>query len=145
MRRNRRLTKRYSSLYTYTACAAGFLMTLLVVTMIYYFVDSKCNQLSQSIGREKNRLAQLEKERKREQARWEQMKTPGLDEALRRHGLAMTVARPEQIVRIDADGKVVPGQISVATIMQNRNAAARIAAANNKPKRTGTGATTRRR
>ncbi len=143
MRRNRRLTKRCSSLYTYTACAAGFLMTLLVVTMIYYFVDSKCNQLSQSIGREKARLATLEKERKREQARWEQMKTPGLDEALRRHGLAMDIARPEQVVRISADGKVVPGQISVATIMQKRTAAARVAAANNKPKRTG--AATRRR
>jgi len=143
MRRNRRLTKRYSSLYTYTACAAGFLMTLLVVTMIYYFVDSKCTQLSQSIGREKNRLAQLEKERKREQARWEQMKTPGLDDALRRHGLAMTVARPEQVVRIDAAGRVVPGQISVALINQKKaSAAARIAAAN-KPSRTA--ATTRRR
>lgn len=143
MRRNRKLTKRYSSLYTYTACAAGFLMTLLIVMMVYYFVDSKCNQLSQSIGREKNRLAQLEKERKREQARWEQMKTPGLDEALRRHGLAMTVARPEQVVRIDASGKVVPGQISVATIMQNRTAAAARIAAANKPKRTA--AATRRR
>ncbi len=144
MRRNRKLTKRCSSLYTYTACAAGFLMTLLVVMMIYYFVDSKCTQLSQSIGREKARLAALEKERKREQARWEQMKTPGLDAALRSHGLAMDVARPDQIVRIDAAGKVVPGQISVATIMQKRTAASRVAAVNNKPKRA-TGAATRRR
>jgi hypothetical protein len=133
MRRNRKLTRRYSSLYGYTACVAGFLMTLLVTMMVYYFVDSKCNQLSQSIGREKNRLAQLEKERKRESARWEQMKTrTGLDEALRRHGLAMTLARPDQIVRIDAAGKVVPGQISVAKIKQNRAAAERVAANNAK-------------
>ena len=131
MRRNKKLTKRYSSLYTYTACAAVFLMTLLVVTMTYYFVDSKCTQLSQSIGRERNRLAQLEKERQRELARWAQM-TTGLDDALRRHGLAMTLARQDQIVRIGADGKVVPGQISVAKIMQNREAAARVAANNSK-------------
>jgi len=129
MRRNRKLTRRYSSLYTYTACAAGFLMALLVVTMVFYFVDSKCTQLSQSIGREKNRLAQLEKERKREQARWEQMKTrTGLDDALRRHGLAMDLARPDQIVRIDSAGRVLPGQISVAKIKQNRAAAERVAA-----------------
>lgn len=143
MRRNRRLTKRYSSLYTYTACAAGFLMTLLVVTMIYYFVDSKCTQLSQSIGREKARLAHLEKERKRESMQWEQMKIPGLDEALRRHGLPMKVADADQIVRIDANGNVVPGQISVAKIKQNRTAAAVRIAAANKPKRTS--GTTRRR
>ena len=131
MRKNRRLTKRDSSLYAYTICAAGFLMALLVATMVYYFVDSKCTQLQQSIGREQNRLAQLEKERKRESARWEQMKTrTGLDDALRRHGLAMTLARPDQIVRIDEAGRVVPGQISVARIRQNREAAARVAASN---------------
>ena len=84
MRRNRKITRHYSSLSGITALVAGLLMMLLVATMVYYFVDSKCNQLSQSIGREKNRLAQLEKERKRESARWEQMKTrTGLDEALR--------------------------------------------------------------
>ena len=132
MRRNRKLTRRYSSLYGYTACAAGFLMTLLVTTMVYYFVDSKCNQLSQSIGREKNRLAQLEKERLRERGNWEEMRVSGLDKALRRHGLAMDVARPDQIVRIDSSGKVVPGQIAVAKIMQNRAAAERVAANNAK-------------
>ncbi len=133
MRRNRKITRHYSSLSGITALVAGLLMMLLVATMVYYFVDSKCNQLSQSIGREKNRLAQLEKERKRESARWEQMKTrTGLDEALRRHGLAMTFARPDQIVRIDASGKVVPGQISVAKIKQNRAAAERVAANNAK-------------
>ena len=133
MRRNRKLVRRNSSLFTYTACAAGFIMTLLVTTMVYYFVDSKCNMLSQSIGRERNRLAKLEKECKRESVRWEQMKTrKGLDEALQRHGLAMDLARSDQIVRIDSKGRVVPGQISVAKIKQHRAAAERIAAINAK-------------
>ena len=144
MRKNRRLTKRNSILYSTYVWIGGAVVAFLVSMLVYSFVDTKCDQLSQSIGTEKNRLAALEKERKRESAHWEQMRTrAGLEEALRRHGLAMDVARPDHVVRIGADGTPLPSQASVAKIAKNREVLARIAA--NTVKRNGQPQATKRR
>jgi hypothetical protein len=77
-------------------------------------VDSKCVQLGQEIRKQEVKYAALENERVREAARWDEKKTPEkLERAMLQHGLAMAYARPDQVVRMDAAGRPLPGQVSL--------------------------------
>ena len=108
--------------------AVGVIVTSVTVALIYWFVDSKCVQLGQEIRKHEQKYASLENERVREAARWDEKKTPEkLERAMLQHGIAMGYATAEQVVRMDSDGRPVPGQISVAKFQRNRNAIERVA------------------
>jgi hypothetical protein len=108
----------------------GVIVTVVTVALVYWFVDSKCALLGQEIRKHEQKYASLENERVREAARWDEKKTPEkLERAMLQHGLAMGYPRPDQVVRMDANGRPVPGQLSLAKF-QRRSAADRMALQN---------------
>lgn len=100
------------------------IVMLFIMVFVNFLASSSCQQLLKSIGEKERQLAKLEEERVRESARWEEMKTPErLESALLRHGLAMRYPRPDQVVRMKANGKPYPGQLSVAKAGQRNGVA----------------------
>lgn len=97
------------------------------VVVIYGVVDAKCGQLGQEIRKQELRYTSLENERVREAARWDEKKTPEkLERAMLQHGLAMGYAMPSQIVRMDASGRPIPGQLSLAKYQKSHTAIERV-------------------
>lgn len=109
MRRNRRTTKHT----IFKSGSWGFITLVLsafVMAMVYWQVDSQCSTISREIGEAEKRLKKLESDYVREAARWDEQKIPDrLSEKLLRFGLEMKYARQDQIVRMNADGRPMPG------------------------------------
>ena len=119
MRKNRTNSKKLSAVATRTMHFGAVIVMLFVMVIINYMASSSCQQLLKSIGEKERALSKLEEERVRESARWEEMKTPEkLESALLRHGLAMRYPKPDQVVRMKANGRPYPGQLSVAKVRQ---------------------------
>ena len=128
MKKNIRIGKRHSAWLTNSSWSVGLVSIVLMMGLGYVIVDSKCKQLSRSIGNERHRLQQKVKELRREQGRWSDMNTrASLDAALVRHGLAMQVPHAGQTVRMGADGTPVPGAGAIAVARLREAANARIA------------------
>jgi hypothetical protein len=125
MRRNR---KRKLSVKVLPHWPAGIIVLLVTVIMGYWFMDSKCAMLGQEMRKHEQKYAALENERVREESRWNEKKTPEkLEQAMMQHGLAMSYATPEQVVRMDGGGSPLAGQLSVVRFQRNRNASERVA------------------
>lgn len=128
MRKNRKIPKKMSVMASNTMHFGAVIVVLFVMVIINLLASSSCQQQLKTIGEKERMLAKLEEERVRESARWEEMKTPEkLESALLRHGLAMRYPRPEQVVRMKADGKPYPGQLSVAKAYQRQGLSAQYA------------------
>lgn len=119
------MTKRNRKMKKHTIFTAGSMgIVVLIVTgfimlMAYWSLDSRCSSISREIGKAEKRYEALEAECVQEMAHWDAMKTPEkLSEKLLRFGLEMKYARQDQIVRMNADGRPVAGQISVARARQ---------------------------
>lgn len=121
MRKNRKMTKRMSVLTANMLHFGAIVMMLFVMVILNLLASSSCSQLMKSIGEKDRKLVKLEEERQRESARWEQMKTPEkLETALLKHGLSMKYPRPNQVVKMKADGTPYVGQISVYQAKQRQ-------------------------
>jgi hypothetical protein len=108
-------------------------MTVVTVALIYWFVDSKCSLLGQEIRKHEQKYAALENERVREAARWDEKKTPEkLERAMLQHGLAMTYPTADQMVRMDANGRPLAGQLSLARYQRGRGSVERVVKATQK-------------
>ena len=119
MRRNRKRSKKMSVMATNTMNFGVLIVMLVVMVIINLRASYSCQHLMKSIGEKERMLDKLEEERVRESARWEEMKTPEkLESALLQHGLAMRYPKADQVVRMKADGRPYPGQISVAKALQ---------------------------
>ena len=119
MRKNRRRPARLSVVAATTMRFASFIMLGFVMVILYWLSSSSCTQLLNAKGEKEKELARLENSLKREEMRWEGMLTPEkIERALVKHGLAMKPTRPDQIVRLGADGTPVLGQISVTRAKQ---------------------------
>lgn len=124
MSRNRKVSKRMSMVAQGATAAGAVVASLLFGSILYICATSSSTQLQNRIGQKEKQLERLEAERERESARWEEMKTPErLEQALAKHGLAMRYAKPSQIVRLRADGRPAPGQLSVAREAQRSRTA----------------------
>lgn len=100
---------------------AAVMLILFVMVIVNQLASSSCDQLEKAIREKERQLAKLEDERSRESARWEELKTPEkLEAALLRHGLSMRYPKADQVVRMKADGRPYPGQVSVARARQRR-------------------------
>jgi len=113
MRRNRRIK------HTRVTVNSMGVVTLILVAffsaIVYWTVDSRCKTLIREIGKSEKKLASLEADFQRETMLWEEMKTPDrLNEALVRFGIEMKTAEPDQTIHMGANGKPLPGQLSVA-------------------------------
>jgi len=125
MRKNRKRSVKMSVWATNTMHFAAVIVMLFVMVIINLLASSSCDQLMKSIGEKERALDRLEEERVRESARWEEMKTPEkLESALLRHGLAMRYPKPDQVVRMKANGRPYPGQLSVAKARQRNGLSA---------------------
>ena len=125
MRRNRKRQVRVKFL---PVPAAGVIVLAASVALSYLFMDSKSAQLGQEIRKCEQKYTALENERVREEARWNEKKTPEkLERAMLQHGILMTYPTAEQVVRMDANGRPVPGQLALARFQRNRNAGERVA------------------
>lgn len=101
------------------------ILTAVVMVFVNFLASSSSQHLMASIGEKERLLVKLEEERVRESARWDEMKTPEkIESALLRHGLAMRYPKPDQIVRMKADGRPYPGQLSVERAKRRNGLAA---------------------
>ena len=124
MRRNHKRQMRVKFL---PVPAAGVIVLAVSVALSYWFMDSKSAQLGQEIRKYEQKYSALENERVREEARWNEKKTPEkLDRAMLQHGIMMTYPTPEQIVRMDGNGRPMTGQISLMKFQRSRNAGERV-------------------
>lgn len=129
MRKNRKTTKRASSIAANTARLAVPLATAAGMVMFYMTASVKCNALAKSVDASEKELVKATADRERAQAKWDAVRSSGnLDRALMKWGLAMNLPSPAQIVRMDENGRPHPGQMSVA-LAQQRAAASQSARA----------------
>jgi hypothetical protein len=118
MRRNR---KRQLHARVLPHWAASIIVLLVTLVLGYWFLDSKCAMLGQEIRKHERKFGMLEDERLREEARWNEKKTPEkLEQAMLQHGLAMTYPASEQVVKMDGRGVPVAGQQSLARFLRSR-------------------------
>ena len=115
MRKNRKIPKRMSVVATNTMRFGAIIVFFFVMVILNLLSSSSCTQLLKTKGELEREIAKLDDARMRESTRWEEMKTPEkVEEALIRHGLAMKPPRPDQTVRLMADGRPRSGQLSIA-------------------------------
>ena len=128
MRKNSKKSKSLSVLTLHTVNAAGVILTLFVMVIVNLLASSSGSRMVGSIREKERELARLEEERMRESARWEEMMSPEkLEIALVRNGLSMKYPRPDQVIRMRADGRPYPGQLSVNMAAKRRSASAPVA------------------
>lgn len=69
----------------------------------------------------------LEAEYAREETRWNEKNTPEkLEAAMLQHGIAMAYPSAEQVVRMDASGVPIEGQLSIARFRRSQSATERM-------------------
>lgn len=125
MRRNR---KRQVHAKVLPPTVAGMIVLIVSLVLSYWFMDSKCAQLGQEIRKHEQKFAALEDERVREEARWSEKNTPEkLEQAMMQHGIAMNYPAADQVVRMDALGQPVQGQLSLVRFHRSQNAGERVA------------------
>lgn len=125
MKRNRKRHVRIDNMSRLFVC---WIMAVVGVALIYWFMDSKCKQLNQEIRKYELKYDGLENARAREALRWDEKKTPEkLEHALLQNGLAMDYPKASQVVRLDAKGRVIPGQVSLVRINKIKGAVSTVA------------------
>lgn len=122
MGRNKKTSKRMSALATNTLRTAAALGALFAVAILDMLASSSCNQLVKRADAAEKKLQRRVADLESAQARWDAVRSSGnLDRALVKWGLDMRLPAATQIVRMDAKGAPLPGQMSVALVRQ-RNA-----------------------
>ena len=115
MRRRNKKVNRHSRFTVNTAGVVALLMTGFAMVMCYCVLGMRCTSIAQELQQVEKEYKQLTKESERVAARWtELMAVDRLDEKLVRFGLAMIIQRQDQVVRLDASGRPLGGQIAVA-------------------------------
>ena len=100
---------------TNTMRFGAIIVFFFVMVILNILSSSSCTQLQNAKGALEREIVKLEEARTRESTRWEEMKTTeNIESALLRHGLSMKLPRPDQTVRLMADGQPRPGQLSLA-------------------------------
>jgi hypothetical protein len=110
MRKNRKVSKKMSRAASRSMHVGAVILMLFVMEIMNLLASSSCNQYMKTIGEKRKLLEKLEKDRERESANWERMKTPEkLEAALVYHGHKMRYPRQDQIIRLKSDGTAYPG------------------------------------
>ena len=100
---------------TNTMRFGAIIVFFFVMVILNLLSSSSCTQLQNAKGVLEREIVKLDEARMRESTRWEEMKTTeNIEAALLRHGLSMKLPRPDQSVRLMADGTPRPGQLSLA-------------------------------
>ena len=103
-----------SVMATNTMRFGAIILVSVVMVLMNILSSSSCTQLQNRKGELEREIVKLENARIRESSRWEEMKTPDrVERELLRHGMSMKLPRPDQAVRLRADGTPQLGQLSV--------------------------------
>ena len=115
MRRRNRKVNRNAHMTANTVGVVVLIMTVCGMALLYGWLGMRCTSFSQDLQEAEKTYRQLVKEGERVAARWnELMAVDRLKENLARNGLEMDIPRADQIVRMNAAGRPLPGQIAVA-------------------------------
>ena len=115
MRRRNRKVNRHAHVTANTAGVVALILTACAMALVYGLLGMRCTSISQKLQEAEKTYRQLVKESERVAARWnELMAVDRLKENLARNGLEMDMPRADQIVRMNAAGRPLPGQIAVA-------------------------------
>ena len=114
MRRRNRKVNKHSRFTVNTAGVVALLVTGFAMAMCYGVLGMRCTSVAQELQEAEKTYKQLVKETERVAARWnELMAVDRLQEKLVRFGLEMNIPRADQVVRMNAAGRPLPGQIAV--------------------------------
>ena len=115
MRRRNRKVNKHSRFTVNTAGVVALLVTGFAMVMCYCVLGMRCTSIAQELQESETTYKQLTKESERVAARWtELMAVDRLEEKLTRFGLDMNIPRQDQVVRMNAAGVPVKGQLAVA-------------------------------
>ena len=115
MRRRNRKVNRHAHVTANTVGVVALILTACAMALVYGVLGMRCTSISQELQEAEKTYRQLVKEGERVAARWnELMAVDRLKENLARNGLEMDMPRADQIVRMNAAGRPLPGQIAVA-------------------------------
>ena len=119
MRQNRKVSRRRSVIGMHVMHIGAVVVTRGVMVVLNTLAESSCGQLMTSIGQKDRTLTARQAEFERVSARWEATKsTDNLNRALGRRGLEMNYAKAHQIIHVEKNGTLRPGQQSVALARQ---------------------------
>ena len=125
-RKNKIVSARAATSSKHAMYIVGILALLGVLMVTSVIADSSCKRLQTSIGEKERELKKLEEDYQRESVRLAGLLTPErLSRSLRLHGMAMSIAKPHQIVKMSSAGKPYPGQMALAHIGSSNRATAR--------------------
>lgn len=115
MRRRNRKVNKHARFTVNTAGVVALIVTGFAMLMCYWMLGMRCTSIAQELAKAEVEYKQLSKEGERVAARWtELMAVDRLEENLVRFGLEMNIPRADQVVRMNASGRPIPGQIAVA-------------------------------
>ncbi len=120
MRKNRKVPKKMSVVAANSMRFGAIIVLFFVMVILYHLSSLNCTMLLKEKGAKEQELAKLGEARDRESARWDEMKSSEkLEVALLHHGLSMKPPRPDQFVRMHADGTPYPNQLSLKRARQS--------------------------
>lgn len=102
-KRKKKNMKKNQAQVPFPTLLANVLVLVAVLGLSYMWLCSRCDALGKEIKRKEAELASAQKRLTNEQDRWSSITAPGnLERAIKRHGLAMSMPREQQIVRVGA-------------------------------------------
>ena len=114
MRRRNRKVNKHTTFKVNTAGVVALLVTGFAMVMWYCVLGMRCTSIAQELQQAEKEYKQLTKEGERVAARWtELMAVDRLQERLVRFGLEMNFSSQDQVVRLNASGQPLRGQIAV--------------------------------
>ena len=114
MRRRNKKVNKHTRFTVNTAGVVAVLMTVFLVVMFYCALGMRCTSIARDLQQAEKEYKQLTKEGERVAARWtELMAVDRLQERLVRFGLEMNFWSQDQVVRLNAAGQPLRGQIAV--------------------------------
>ena len=115
MRKRNRKINRHSRFTVNSAGVVALIVTGFAMLMCYWMLGMRCTSIARELEAAEKQYKQFTKESERVASRWtELMAVDRLQERLARFGLEMNMPRADQIVRMNAEGRPLPGQIAVA-------------------------------
>ena len=114
MRRRNRKVNKHSRFTVNTAGVVALLVTGFAMVMCYCVLGMRCTSIAQELQEAERTYKQLSKESERVAARCTELMTVDrLKHQLTRFGLEMNDQRADQVVRLNAEGRPLKGQIAV--------------------------------
>ena len=118
-RKNRKVSANTAAAGEHAAWIGGLLLLAGIMAIVNVLANTTCNQLQASIGEKERQLAKLEDAYQRENAQLSSLRLPeSLNSTLSKHGMAMDVAQPHQVIKMSRSGKPYP--VSMAALARAR-------------------------